>query len=204
MKFFGKPLLTILVLCCFCFQAEATDDQNITVTIPEVFIQKAFDAFLPYTFDVNTDTIEGKLTIERIYDTHLQDQRITGQVKLSGSDLVIKTIVVNQQINLQFGSAVAHFGCDADLRFDVAEQTLYIRPLPQKQQAQDNEEEGNIGEAFLLMLDGQEFPIELQNIQPFIAKSTGKTVTVDTRISDIRAVPGILLVQMEPVISSQP
>ena len=47
----------------------------------------------------------------------------------------------------------------------------------------------DIGQALVALLNGREFPITLQNLDPIIAKSGAKTITINTRITDIRAQP---------------
>ena len=61
---------------------------------------------------------------------------------------------------------------------------------------------GNIGEALLLLLNGREFPIELQDIEPIIAETSAKTITFQTRIIDIQSAPQQLQLKLAPTIST--
>lgn len=156
------------------------------------------------SFDMASDQVEGNITIEKISALSLQNQRVSALITIFGTNVVIKTMVGNQEIRLQLGSAAANFDCDADLRYDAQQQTLYLRPLPRNLEADQSIKKGDIGEALLLLLNGKEFPLEMKNTKPIIAETNFKIVTIKTRIADIRAMPQTLEIDLTPDISSKP
>ena len=205
MKHVRRFLLTISTLLIFQhFSQAAADNQYITVNLPEAVIQNSLTHILPLTLDAATINTEGTITIEEVSDLRLTDQHISAQIKLQGNDLIVKTRVADQAIRLQLGSASANFDCDADLRYSVSQQTLYIRPRPHNKEAEDALREGDIGAALLMLLNGREFPIALHDIKPIIAEASDKTITIQTRIADISSVPGTLRLKLFPVISTKP
>lgn len=203
MKYIFQLLLIILLSPCYQLQAK-TSDKYITVTLPQTVIQDSIARIVPLTLNVATDQVEGLITIEKISGLQLKEQHITAQILLHGDNMIIKTMIGNQEIRLQLGSATTDFACDAALRFDAAQQTLYIRPLPRELEKDKSLKEGNIGEALLILLDGREFPIELKDIQPIIAETSNKTITIQTRVADIRSTPEALQLKLLPVISAKP
>jgi len=204
MKHIIQLLIFTLLSPCLQLQAAPSDDHFITVTLPQTVIEDSIEHTLPLTFNVATDQVEGLLTIEKISNLQLKEQHITAQILLHGDDMTIKTMIGNQEIRLQLGSATTDFICDAALRYDAAQQTLYIRPLPRDLEKEQSFKKGNIGEALLILLNGREFPIELKDIQPIIAETSNKTITIQTRVADIRSTPQSLELKLLPEISSSP
>lgn len=204
MKYLLQLFLVTFILPCALLQAATPDDQYITITLPEPVIQKSVKRILPLTFSVSTAQVEGIITIEKISDLQLKENHITAQLLLHGDNMTIKTMVADQEIRLQLGSASTDFACDAGLRYDAAEQILYIRPLPRELETEQSFKEGNIGEALLILLNGREFPLELHDIQPLIAETNNKTITIKTQIADIRSVPNSLQLRLASEISTNP
>ena len=198
--------LLLLTLLCPCLQVQATslNEQFITVTLPQAIIQESIERILPLTFSVSTDQVEGIITIEKISGLELKEQLITARILLHGDNMTIKTMVANQELRLKLGAATTDFICDAALRYNRSQQTLYIRPLPRDTDAQQSLKEGNIGEALLILLNGREFPLELNDIEPLIAEANTKTITIQTQIADIRSAPKLLELKLTPNISTTP
>jgi hypothetical protein len=204
MKHIFQLLLFFLISPCLQLQAATHSDQFITVTLPQTVIQSSIERILPLTFDVVTDQVEGIITIEKISNLKLKEQLISAQILLHGDNVVIKTMIGSQEIRLQLGSATTDFACDAALRYNAAKQTLYIRPLPHDLQPEESLKKGDLGEALLLLLNGREFPIELKDIQPIIAETSNKLITIQTRVADVRSTPQSLKLMLSPEISSTP
>lgn len=205
MKYVRRFVLTIATLLIIHHHSPAAaDNQYITVNLPEAVIQNSLTHILPLTLDAATTKTEGTITIEEVSDLRLNDQHISALIKLHGNDLIVKTRVADQAIRLQLGSASANFDCDADLRYSASQQTLYIRPRPRNKEAEYALRDGDIGAALLMLLNGREFPIALHDVKPIIAEASDKTITIRTRIADIRSVPGALQLRLSPVISTNP
>ncbi len=79
------------------------------------------------------------------------------------------------------------FKANAALRFDGAKQTLYIKPIVKDVAASGDGKNGEIGQALIALLNGREFPVSMQKIDPLIAEAGAKIVTISTRIADIQA-----------------
>jgi hypothetical protein len=204
MKYILQLFLFILLCSCLQAQAATTDDRFITVNLPQPLIQDSIERVLPLLFSVTTDQVEGIITIEKISDLQLKDQLITAKIRIHGDNMTIKTVVAKQEIRIKLGAATTDFNCDAALRYDSKQQTLFIRPLPRESKQEQSFKEGNIGEALLILLNGREFPLELDDIEPIIAETNTKTITIHTRIADIRSAPKMLQLKLEPDITTKP
>jgi hypothetical protein len=202
MKYIFQLLLFFLFSPCLQLQAKTIDNQYVTVTLPQTVIQSSIERILPLTFDVVTDQVEGIITIEKISNLKLKEQLITAQILLRGDNVTIKTMIGSQEIRLQMGSATTDFACDAALRYNAAKQILYIRPLPHDLQPEESFKKGDLGEALLLLLNGREFPIELKDIQPIIAETSNKIITIQTRVVDVQSAQQYIELKLAPDISS--
>jgi hypothetical protein len=56
----------------------------------------------------------------------------------------------------------------------------------------------------MLLLNGQEFPIAMENLQPIVARASNKVLTITTDITGIWIVNGALQFGLAPRISSVP
>ena len=203
MKHTLQLLVITLLFHFFHPQVATAEDQDITVAIPESVILKSIQQILPLTLDINSDQVEGTITVEKLYNVMIQNQRISVQSLLHGNNLTVKTMVGNQEIRLQLGSASTNFSCDVDLRYDARQQTLFLRPLPREMETEQSLKKGNIGDALLILLDGREFPVTLQDIEPIIAEAGAKTITIQTRVADIRSTQKSLQLKLRPEINTK-
>lgn len=198
-------LLTITTLLVLHQISPAiAENRYITVNLPESVIQNSLTHILPLSLDAATTTTEGTITIEEVSNLRLRDQHVSALIRLRGTDLVVKTKIADQAIRLQLGSAIADFDCDAELRYSASQQTLYVRPKPRNEKAEEALREGNIGAALLMLLNGQEYPLALHDIKPIVAQASDKTITIQTRIADISSIQGALQLSLIPVISTAP
>lgn len=201
-------LLSITLFCLLiqghCLFAAQADNRFITMNIPEAVISNALTQALPLTLAGTSERLEGTITIVNITNLRLHDNLVFCHIDLRGNNLNLITTVANQGIRLKLGSAQVDFDCETELRYNPGEKTLFIRPIARGIQAEAALKNGDIGQALLIFLNGQEFPIELQDIEPIIAETSNKTVTINTRISDIRSTPGSLQIKIQPIITAVP
>jgi hypothetical protein len=193
----------LLLLCHHSVQA-ATPSQFIGMNIPAEVIGNALQKILPLELDGNSSRLEGKITIVDISALQLHNNKISSHLDLQGDDLNLITTVGNQDIHLKLGSARIGVDCDAELRYDAAEQTLYIRPIARETQSTEALQNGDIGQALLLFLNGREFPLVMEDIQPIITEASDKIITIKTRIADITSVEGALQLSLDPVVTAVP
>lgn len=182
-------------------QAEAED--SITLSLPESVIAKATKAILPLNIDANSDSIEGDITIINISDLQLSEDHLSCRLHLAGSNLAFLTEIAGHEIRLKVGSVEVDFKTYAAIRFDKKQQTLFIKPKVENVKGDDSGSNADIGKALVALLNGREFPINLQKLDPLIARAGTKTVTINSRIADIKAAPKRIWLSLTPEISAQ-
>lgn len=171
-------------------------DKYITLNLPETVVARALEHALPLSLKGSSSMLDGTITIVTISNFRVKKQQIFCHLDLVGSNLHLVTKVANQNIRLKLGSARVTFDCEVRIRYDKTRQILYIRPTSRGAQGTDALSKGDISQALALLLNGQEFPIAMQNIKPIIAEASDKIITIKTDIVDIKAIKGALQISL--------
>lgn len=202
-----KNLMPVLIwiavfLAASGLQASPAKDRLITMNVPAEVVAEAMKRVLPLRVDGSSSGLEGTITIVSLTDFRVKDQQIGCHIEMTGKDMRIVTSVADQPIRLKLGSARMAFDCKADLRFDAARQTLFIRPSAGNVRATEALTKGDIGQVILLLVDGREFPVPIQNLKPIIAETVDRIITIRTKIVNIRAVEGEFQISMTPHVTT--
>ena len=183
-------------------QAQAAQDV-ISLTLPESVIAKATQAILPLDIDAHSKTLQGDITIINISELQLTDNQLACRLHLAGKNLAFVTDVAGHEIKLKVGEVEVDFQTTALIRFDAEKQTLFIKPIVKNVPKAGKNANADIGQALVALLNGKEFPIAMQNLDPIIARTGAKTVTINTRIADIRAMPKAIGLSLVPAVSAK-
>ena len=193
--------LTFFAFLILSWPVMAND--NITLNLPEKVIAQTITAMLPFDIDAHSKNIQGNITIINISGLAITEQHLACQLHIAGSNLVFLTEIAGHEIKLKVGAVEIDFKANAALRFDGAKQTLYIKPVVKDVAATGDGKNGEIGQALIALLNGREFPVSMQKIDPLIAEAGAKIVTISTRIADIQAKEDFLQFQLAPTITSK-
>ncbi len=198
-------LAITLFLCTFaCSTHEAAAEDVITLILPESVIAKAFTSILPLSIDAHSKSIQGDILIKGINDFELSNNQLACRLRLAGTNLKFVTEIAGHEIRLKVGAVEIDVQTNATLRYDAGQQTLFVKPVIKNlSPAGAKDANADIGQALVAMLNGKEFPITLQNLAPIIAKSGAKTITINTRVTDIKAQPEALRLSMVPLINAK-
>ncbi len=198
-------ILTLFVLLSFTstMPAQSSTSETISLNLPASVISQAATAMLPLTIDAHSNTIKGDITITRISALQLTNGHLACRLYLAGSNLAFATEIAGHEIRLKVGSVKLSLKTNAAIRFDAKQQILFLKPLLQDISIGQNPGDVNISQALIAILNGREFPLRIQRIKPLIAKSGAKTITIDTRITDIKAKQGFIQFSLLPAISAK-
>ncbi len=183
--------------------SQAKSQDAISLYLPESVIAKAAQTVLPLRIDAHSKTLQGDITIINISELQITDNHIACRLHLAGSNLAFVTEVAGHEIKLKVGAVEVDFQTTAALRFDAEKQTLFIKPIVKNIPAAGKNANADIGQALVAMLNGREFPITMQNLDPLIARTGTKTITINTRIADIKAQPNAVGLYLAPMISAK-
>lgn len=185
-------------------QAAADTNQYITMNVPEAVIAEAMKEILPLSLNTSSSTLEGTITVVNISDLRIKNKQILCHLDIMGDNLNLVTTVANQDIRLKLGSAKLDFDCEARIRYDAAKQTLYIRPTASDVQGSDALTKGDIGQTLMLFLNGREFAVTMQDLEPIITEASDKIITIKTNIADVKSVEGALQISLSPNVTASP
>lgn len=185
-------------------QADPAKNQLITMNLPDAVIAEALKRVLPLTLNSSSSGLEGTITIVGITNFRVKDQQIFCHLDLMGDNLHLVTSVANQDIRLNLGNARADFDCEARIRFDAVREILFIRPTTGDIQSSSALGKGEIAQAIILLVNGREFPVSMQDLKPIMVETSDKVITIRTNIVDIKAVEGALQCSIAPAVSTAP
>lgn len=196
--FFWLSALTTLL---FSHQASA-EANMISLTIPETVLSQALDKTLPLAIDTSSGTLSGAITIIRISDLRIQEKGISCRIALKGDDMQLHTDIGGHSLKLKVGSLQLGLQCNAALRFDPGKQLLYIKPVISDLQANSSAAQGDVDAMLMALLNNREFPVKMKQMQPLIAETSGKTISINMNIAGVRTRPGLLQFDIHPQIQS--
>lgn len=177
--------------------------ETITLNLPESVLATAVQAALPLDLDAKSNSLQGTIRIISIKNLQLGDKYLSCRLHVAGSDLQIVSELAGHQINLKVGEVELDFDTRASLRFDAARQTLYIKPVIDKVTAGANTGQGDLGQALVSLLNGREFPVSMQDMEPLIARTGTKTLIITMKFVNIEARPDRLQFSLLPKISTK-
>ena len=178
-------------------------EEFITLNMPEAVISKAVAAILPLRIDAHSEAIQGDIQIINISELRLTNGHLACRLHLAGTDLALFTEIAGHEIKLQVGAVEIDFKADAAIRFDAGKQILYVKPLVKNVAANAPGSDADIGQALVGLLNGQEFPITMQKLDPLIARAGSKTITIHSTIADIQARPQAIQLSLRPQVSAR-
>ena len=196
--------LTLVAFVLITSQPDkAAAEEPIRLTIPQSVITQVTRALLPIKIDTHSKSINGDITIINISNLELSAGRLACRLHLAGNNLALLTEIAGHEIRLKVGAIELDVSTDAALRFDAKEQVLYIKPIVKNMAGNGNGGNEEIGQALIAMLNGREFPINMQQLDPLVADAGVKTVTIATKIVNIEAQPKSIQLSLHPVISAE-
>lgn len=175
----------------------------ITLNLPENVITKATAAILPIRIDAHSETIQGDIQIIDISEIRLTDNHLACRLHMTGTNLALLTEIAGHEIKLKVGSVEIDFKADAAIRYDAKKQILYIKPLVKNISASSPGSDADIGQALVALLNGQEFPVTMQELDPLIARAGSKIITINSTIANIEAKPKSIQLSLLPTVTAK-
>lgn len=196
-------LCSITLLTAATLSRPAAAEDFITLNLPETVIAEATAAILPLSIDAHSKSIEGDLRIINISELQLTDDHLACRLHLAGTNLVLLTEIAGHEIRLQVGTVEIDFKTDAAIRFDARQQILYIKPMVKDVTTSGAASGADIGQILVALLNDQEFPVAIQDLEPLIARAGSKTITFNSTVADIEAKPQSIQLSLRALVTSR-
>jgi hypothetical protein len=200
MKRFVLALVCAVLIPSFAQMALAAPAENITLSLPESALAQTVAALVPFSFEANSKLLRGTVHVREVRNIKLATNSLKAKLSLAANNLEIVHELAGQPIRMKVGEVALTPDVTAGLRFDAARQILYIKLLADGAAPTPGNE---AAAALSALLNGREFPIEMRDLDPFVADIGGKSVTVATKVAGIRALPGKLELSLAPQISTK-
>lgn len=201
LRLFRQSLFVVLFFLLTIQQLAAAEP--IRLTIPQSVITEVTKNLLPLSIDTHSKSIDGDITIINISNVKLTKGHLACRLHLAGTNLALLTEIAGHDIRLKVGTIELDVTTNAAVRFDTKKQVLYLKPVISNVGAGGSGPNGEIGKALIAMLNGREFPINMQQLDPLVAQAGAKTVTINTQIVNIEAKPEMIQLSLNPVITTE-
>ncbi|MEA3466907.1 MAG: hypothetical protein U9R57_01625 [Thermodesulfobacteriota bacterium] len=196
-KSFITSLFLILLTGVLSFAAPK--QEVITMNLPASVIKDAIHKTLPLNFKIQSNTLLGSVSIDKIDNLQFQRNKLSSHITLSGHKLNLVTSIAGHDLRMKIGSLTMNFQCDATIRFDVPSQTLYLKPVITELQSTDAPTT-DIASTIVLLFNNIEFPLQIEKLKPIVTDTGDKLLNISMNIASIELRPDSLLLSITPQI----
>lgn len=200
--FLSALLLAALVAPLASRATGNAQQQAVTITLPDNVLLQSLRNALPIPINSSSDSVRGVISIDTINDLQIHKDYIALQGLVTGKDLAVKANIAGQDLEINIGSVQLPLKCNILLRFDRKQKTLFITPKF------NNPKQAQVGDPatalypLLAALDGKEFPLQLNSIDPFNAKIGDRDIPIRLDAMNVTALENHLLMQLIPVVNA--
>ncbi|MBU0945723.1 MAG: hypothetical protein KKE53_14855 [Proteobacteria bacterium] len=199
-----NPLKTFITCLLFFFltgtiAVASTQQKTIIMSLPDSVLKEVIFKILPLEFGVQSETVLGSMSIDKIENLQILENKISSHITLSGHKLNLVTNIAGHNLRMKIGTLTLSFQCDATIRFDAPTQILYIRPVVTEVQSADSKK-ADVAAALVLLFNNREFPIEIEKLNPIIADTGSKLLNISMDIATIQLHPNTLQLNIKPRI----
>lgn len=191
---------SIICLCLSIPSAFATPGMKdeVTVGIPAGVLAQFINDVLPLEIRKN-EKLSGSIWVQSIDDLKLGKDTVSFSVDIRGEDVRYRGKIGNLATTVEFGSIDASFKCEASIRYDREKHILYVKPITMEQR---NKEEAPWS-LLAALVAAREYPIEIKQLKPIIAKFSNRSATITLDISDIYTADNRLFVGIRPSVKER-
>ena len=169
--------------------------EEVTIAVPGELMTEFINDILPIKIERKT-SFSGVIWIESINRLKLGNDKISFSVAMHGENFGYKKKIGKRPVELDFGDVRLSFECEASIRYDKERNVLFVRPEVIRESA----EEQVLVPLLAALIEGREFPIEIQELESIVTKIGEKSLTIDMDISDIFTLDSILFIGIRPKV----
>jgi hypothetical protein len=169
--------------------------EEVTIAVPQELMTEFINDTLPIKIERKT-SFSGVIWIESIDRLKLGNDKISFSVAIHGENFGYKKKIGKRPVELEFGDVRLSFECEASIRYDKERNILFVMP----EVIQERAEEQALVPLLAALIEGREFPIEVQELESIVTKIGNKSLTIDMDISNIFTLDSILFIGIRPKI----
>jgi hypothetical protein len=180
-----------------------SSQESITMNLPNSVIKAAIDKSLPLDFKIQSNTLLGSISIDKIENLQFRKDKLSSRITLSGHKLNIVTSIGGHDLRMKIGTLTMSFQCDATIRFDAPSQTLFLTPKITDLQSSNNKKT-DVASAIVLLFNNREFPLQIEKLTPIVTDIGNKFLNISMDIVNIELQPNNLRLSITPTIEATP
>ena len=196
--------LALLLLWRTSILSVAAVDQAVTISIPDAVLFTALKEGLPFPIAAQSQYVQGDVIVQSLDKVQVREKFLFLQGVVSGQNVTINSTIGGKEISLNIGRVQLPVSCELFLRFDGNKKILFVTPRFPKPKSLYT---ADPADALLLLLSSQgekEYPVELDSIQPILAKAGTFNILIELEPVDIQTREGLLQIKMRPRLSNGP
>lgn len=174
----------------------------VTLSMPEAVLREAVAQSLPFEIDTSSQSIDGKVFVKKIDNLQLNDRSLSALLVLAGKDVSIATKIGGHQLRLNVGDVEIECNMSALVRYEQKSSTLFVKPAVSDYSASGNGQGNELGTLLISLLNGREFPVKIEKLQPLVTDLGDRQLAVDLMIQDIIISENMMRFNFEPSIKS--
>ena len=197
-------VLSTLIVLLGPTERPAAGSESITLRLPEATLTDILHQTLPIPVDQSGGPLTGSIVVTSIDELHLTDGGVSALLGLAGNDLQVNTTVAGHQLRVNIGSADLDFALTATLRYDQAQNTLFITPQVSAQNGQEVGQSTDTAALLAGLFNGREFPVAIDRLGPLVTEVGDRKLTIDLHLVAVTVVPQALVLTFQPKVSATP
>ncbi|MFH1152551.1 MAG: hypothetical protein V1793_01945 [Pseudomonadota bacterium] len=113
----------------------------------------------------------------------------------------METQLGGRSLVMDMGNLNAAFSCIATLHYDLSKGALIIKPyLLQKPDGNRTDDKAATLLSLLSLANGEEYPVEMNKLQPFISQICGVQLSIGLIITDFHTKKDMVYIKIKPEI----
>jgi hypothetical protein len=195
------------VLCCVVFlffshtniSAQGEGVEDISVSVPAESVEKFVSQLLPYKFDLGRG-FSGNFHLRSIDKIKINEDKVYFSSDIHGENVAFSTKIGKQEVSLSFGNINLRNQWHIAYRHDADKGVLYVKPHLLDPKTGKNSSQGDmLLTALFGGLSDIEYPVDLKDLPPIVAKFLDKNLTIRVSVSRIKTSDNTLTIYMKPI-----
>lgn len=174
--------------------------QEMTVVLPTQSLTKVIKPLLPYKIDLGENFL-GSFFIKSIDNIRINNDKIYFSSLIIGRDIKYATKIGNRVINFGVGDVNLTSLWEVSFRYDKSKKTIFMKPYLQDSKDKKKFSQGDVLlNALLTALSGEEYPIELDNLEPVKSEFSDQLWMLNMDVVDVYAGNDKLFIELIPTV----
>lgn len=189
-------MIAILALSAIPFSLNASQPSETVLTIPTSVLADLVQNALPIEIEKDEDfDFSGKMWIQSIENLRLGKNTIYGKIQIHGKDVHYSRRIGRFEAAMKIGDVRMSFNCGASIRYDQKKRMLILNPKISPAEKQHE----ILTPLLIALFNENEFPIQIEKLQPIVTQFGEKTLTVEMDIAGITTQSDRLMLEISPV-----